>query len=149
MAVHELDKIAGTEGIDKTSAQNTSRRIIRDNADFRALKRTTVDTCNPFDGDVTQSNSLINIATGKAASKDTQIYLCSILTTGKEARNKFEEECAANAERFFKPVKNTPCMNFAKENQKKVAPTKHQTLVKVESVRDSFVKVLLLVRKQI
>ena len=83
----------------------------------------------------------MNIATGKAATEQTERYLNSVLDLGKSARISFEKQCEADPKRFFSSIKKVPVMNFAKSNQKGVKSCKKTSTI--ESMRDSFIQLLL------
>ena len=69
MAVSEMQKIVEMDQVEQPAAQLTKRRIDRDNHDRKNLRATILNNCNPFEGPVTESNSLHNIASGRAASE--------------------------------------------------------------------------------
>ena len=85
---------------------------------------------------------MLNIATGKAASKEVKEYMTHLLTNGKAARERFEKECEEDPRRFFKPIKKQTVQNFARANTKKVCGSKAPN--KVECMRDSFIRLIIL-----
>ena len=146
MIVTQGDSLVNMQKMEKPSAQNTNYRIEKDNTHRKCLERTIFETCNPFDEPAISSMYLINIATGKAATEATEKYPTSVLETGKSARIAFENECNVNKKRFFMPIKKIPVMNFAKSNQKGTKSCKKTS--SVESMRDSFIQLLLMIAEK-
>ena len=60
---------------------------------------------------------LLNIASGKATSENTERHLNSIIDDGKSARLQFQKECAEDEGRLQRTVKRRPVVNFAKSQQ--------------------------------
>ena len=88
----------------------------------------------------------MNIATGKAAAKETETYLNEALVDGHKRHLKFREECAMDRDRFMKPIQRRPVSNFAKENAKK----KHLNAKGKanESLRDVFIRILIAISQK-
>ena len=57
---------------------------------------------NPFSDASKALPNLMNIYTGKTASKETEAYLCNALSDGEKLRKNFSEECSNNPMRFMK-----------------------------------------------
>ena len=124
---------------------NTNRRRVRDNADRETVKKTILDNCNPFDGRAVSCGRLLNIASGKATSVSSEKYLNSVLEHGKLARLEFQRECAAeDKSRLQKTIKRRTVVNFAKSHQL-TAQRKTKAPTSAESMRDAFIKMLILV----
>ena len=109
MAVTELRTLSGLHTQDTVAAQCQPSRVRKDNAHISVLSEKIDEFCNPFCCD--ESTSLLNLATGRAASKTTASYLLNIL--------KFQAEWAQNSSRFLERVKRSPVQNFASENTRK------------------------------
>lgn len=102
-------------------------------------------TCDPFGSQASDYACLLNIATGRAASKETHQYLTGTLSDGRELHQKFKDECATDCERFMRPIQRRPVSNFAKENAKKKSPN-----VKgkpADSLRDAFIRILVAISR--
>lgn len=101
--------------------------------------------CDPFSGAV--SNSLVNVATGRAASKATESYLVNMLKRGRKAREKFLCEWDKDSNRFLKPVKRTRVENFAAENanHRPKTPASEIKTKTAESLRDMFIWMVIVV----
>lgn len=136
-AVTEMKNLGGFERGETPANQLRQRRIQRDNVDISNLMSTLRRTCNPFAID--DSNVLVNIATGKAASKQTMQYLCQTLNRGLSARMTFHDECTKDSTRFLKRIARTSIHNFAVENAKKSTGVKQAG---TEGVRDAFGHIL-------
>ena len=117
MAVTELRTLSGLHTQDTVAAQCQPSRVRKDNAHISVLSEKIDEFCNPFCCD--ESTSLLNLATGRAASKTTASYLLNILKRGADARLKFQAEWAQNSSRFLERVKRSPVQNFASENTRK------------------------------
>ena len=89
--------------------------------------------------------NLINLATGKAARKETEEYLLNTLMRGDNERKRFLEEWIDLPSRFLQTVKRIKVSNFASESlsQKKISPTDNK-INKAESARDVFIRIALL-----
>lgn len=143
MAVTELRSFTGLVVGDTAAAQCRSSRIKKDNKQMVFLSQKIDEFCNPFADDV--SGSLVNIATGRAASKQTKAYLLDSLKRGAEARDKFQSEWDQNSSRFLERVKRNPVQNFASENAKKKSklPAAEMARTNAESMRDVFIRLIV------
>ena len=94
------------------------------------------ETCNPFNEETVSCSKLLNIASGKTASKDVEKYLTNILENGRIGREQLKKECIEDPNRFLKPIKRLTVKNFPKGNQK--SGIKSKVVHKSESMRDSF-----------
>lgn len=113
MSVTELRNMTGLEAVEQPALQLRPCRIAKDCQHRDALFTAVTESCDSFLPPATTSTYLLNITTGKAASKETQEYLTNTLVDGKNLRIKFQEECAADKERFKKPIKRRKVLNFA------------------------------------
>ena len=100
-------------------------------------------TCDPFSSPASTSACLLNIATGRVASPETQEYLTGSLVSGHKLHVKFEEECTAEEERLMKPIQRRKVSNFAQGNSKKRRPISKGTPAS-ESVRYIFIRILVI-----
>ena len=68
----------------------------------------------------------------------------TVLEYGKSAHLSFQKECETDPGRLQKTIKRRPVVDFAKANQM-TAGKKPKVPTNAESMRDSFVKMLILV----
>ena len=68
---------------------------------------------NPFDP--ADKERLYNIATGKAASADTEKFLLSVNVTGEIAKKSFISECIKRPERFEEKILKQKMQTFETE----------------------------------
>ena len=148
MAVTELRTFAGLELGEHAASQCRPSRIKKDNDHMASLSEKIDASCNPFI--VEAPASLVNVATGHAASKATEEYLLTTLKRGQEAREKFREEWEGNSDRFLQPVKRTKVQNFAAENVKKKTklPAMQKAITNAESLRDMFVRMIVIIAEK-
>jgi len=112
MAVSELRAMTGLEAIEQPAVHLRPSRILKDCQHRDILTKAITDSCDPFSSPATTLTCLLNIATGKSASQETQQYLTTSLVAGKELRIQFQEECSADRERFLKPIRRRKVQNF-------------------------------------
>lgn len=145
MAVLELRTFAGLEVGESATAQCRSYRIRKDNKQMQALSEKIDEFCNPFSPEA--PDTMVNLATGRTATKETEKYLLETLQRGQVARQQFEREWHKDSARFLKSVKRIRVNNFASENEKKKKGTTPATesAKRVESVRDFFIRILIVV----
>ena len=105
------------------------------------------ESCDPFSSPASTSACLLNIATGKAAAQETQEYLTGSLVAGRKLREKFQEECATDEERFMKPIQRRKVSNFTHENSKKKRPSAKRKPA-AESLRDVFIRLLVIISER-
>ena len=105
MSVTELQRMTGLLPEEQPQTQLRASHIKRDNHQLEALLTAISASCNPFSEPATTSSTLLNIATGKAASPATHEYLTESLKTGHNLQIKFKEECAKDDTRFKKTIK--------------------------------------------
>ena len=115
MAVTELRTFAGLDLGENASVQCRPSIIQRDNKQMAVLSANIDEFCNPFTDDA--PTSLVNVATGQAASKDTASYLLDTLKRGHDGREKFQEQWDNNCSRFLQPLKRIRVQNFAAQNE--------------------------------
>ena len=143
MAVTELRSLAGLDHSETVAMQCRNSRIAKDNKHMNLLSEKMEDFCNPFSNDV--SSALINVATGRAATKETESYLITTLTRGHDARENFQREWERDASHFHKPLKRIRIENFAAENMKlrpKVRAAEMKALTS-NSLRDMFIRMVI------
>lgn len=148
MAVTELRTLSGLEQGESAATQCRPSRIRKDNSQMVKLGDKIDEFCNPFSDEV--GNSLVNVATGRVSSKATESYLINTIRRGQQARAKFQEEWDQSSNRFLKPVKRIPVQNFAAENIKKKvkAPASEMAKKTAESLRDMFIRMIVVVAEQ-
>lgn len=141
MAVTELRTFAGLDVGETAATQCRPSRIRKDQHHMRVLSAKIDEYCNPFADNV--PNSLVNLASGQAASATTEAYLLNSMQRGEDAMMKFQEEWEQNSSRFLKPIKRVKVQNFAAENVKRRQPKKKNATEKAESLRDMFIRMMV------
>ena len=147
MAITNLRKMLGLDVQEESIKQLRASRIEKDSHQRDILINAITEMCDPFSLPATNSDCLLNITTGKAASKATEKYLTGSLVEGHKLRVKFQEECEADDQRFLKPIKRREVLNFAKENLKMKYP-KAKKKSAAESQRDGFIHILVIISKK-
>ncbi|KAK3861799.1 hypothetical protein Pcinc_032273 [Petrolisthes cinctipes] len=148
LAVTELRALTGLEISEQATAQCRPSRIRKDNDQMKFLSEKIDESCNPFSVDAL--TSLVNVATGYAASKTTENYLLKTLQWGSNAREKFQE-WKSNSGSFLQPVKRTKIQNFAAENVKRKVkvPALQKAISNAEGLRDAFIRLTVAVGEEI
>ena len=88
--VLELTTFAGLELGESATAQCRSYRIRKDNMERKAMSEKIDEFCSPFS--LEAPNTVVNLATGRLVTKETEKYLLQTLQRGHEAREQFQEE---------------------------------------------------------
>jgi len=145
MAVSELRAMTGLEATEQPAVHLRPSRILKDCQHRDILSKAIADSCDPFSSPATTSTCLLNIATGKSASQETQQYLTTSLVAGKELHIQFQKECAADRERFLKPISRRKVQNFAMENSKMRCTPSSKGNTAAESLRDVFIRILVVI----
>lgn len=114
--VTSVQEMAGIGNVDDPTAELRGARVRHDNTDVRKVITQIQDTCNPFTGTVSESSTLFNISTGKAASESTKACLFGIKDRGKEKKEAFVAACLENPERFESAIKKESLTSFRNEN---------------------------------
>ena len=109
-------EMAGMNITSDTQAELTPSRISRDNKDLGNLLKTIEGFANPFN---LESESLVNIQTGKAATNEITDSLLSVEEKGREKHDAFVSECADDAARFEKAITRNRLKTFADKGAKK------------------------------
>ena len=137
--------IHGVEDFENAATQIQNHRVEKDNKQVKMLSEKIDAYCNPFLDDPLLQENLINLATGKAARKETEEFLLNTLMRGDNERKRFLEEWIDLPSRFMQTVKRIKVSNFASENlsQKNIFPTDNK-INKAESARDVFIRIALL-----
>ena len=97
---------------------------------------------NPFDP--ADKERLYNIATGKAASADTEKFLLSVNVTGEIAKKSFISECIKRPERFEEKILKQKMQTFETELGRKKTQKSNGKVVTACFVRDLFGSLLCL-----
>ena len=95
---------------------------------------------NPFDP--ADKERLYNIATGKAASADTEKFLLSVNVTGEIAKKSFISECIKRPERFKEKIPKQKMQTFETELGRKKIQRSNGKVVTACFVRDPMEKLL-------
>lgn len=144
MAMTELRTFAGLEVGESATAQCHPSRIKKDNGQMQGLGQTIEEFCNPFGNNA--PTSLVNLATGRAATKVTEQYLLQTMKRGQTEREKFREEWNKDSTRFLRPLKRLRVNNFAAEienKKKKKTQGLHNVISSAESLRDTFIRIII------
>ena len=139
--------MVGLEAVEQPATQLRASRIEKDSRQRDLLINAITESCDPFSLPASTSACLLNIATGKAASQETQGYLTGSLVAGHTLRVKFQQECTADEQRFLKPIKRRKVCNFAQEALKKRHPIAKQKSM-AESLRDVFIHILVIISEK-
>ncbi|XP_014678737.1 PREDICTED: uncharacterized protein LOC106818551, partial [Priapulus caudatus] len=148
MSVTELRRMTGLLPEKQPRTQHRASRMKKDNRQSQALLTAVSESCDPFSEPAITSSSLLNIATGKAASPSTQEYLTDSLQTGHELQKKFREECSEDSSRLVKPIRRRKVKNFASENTKVKQSASSKAIPAVNSQRDRFVRMLVVISQK-
>ncbi len=140
--VGELMDKTGLKSKEDISKELSPKRIQRDNADIQSIINSIERTMNPFT--LQPSSELFCLATGKALPEPIKVDLLQCYSKGKEWRNEFQTECAADPSRFEKPIKKRKIKNASQAAVKAKVTTKDQKLVEVQGTRDLFGRLLYL-----
>ena len=97
---------------------------------------------NPFDP--ADKERLYNIATGKAASADTEKFLLSVNVRGEIAKKSFISECIKRPERFEERISKQKIQTFETELGRKKIQRSNGKVVTACFVRDVFGSLLYL-----
>ena len=92
-------------------------KIKKDNEALHNVISVIQDTMNSFDE--IEKDHLYNIATGKAASTETEDFLLNIQGKGEKARKKFIDDCIENPKRFEDRICRQALATFAIEAGKR------------------------------
>ena len=102
---------------DDSSHHLKQSKIKKDNEALHNVISVIQDTMNPFDE--IEKGHLYNIATGKAASTETEDFLLNIQEKGEKARKKFIDDCIENPKRFEDRICRQKLATFATEAGKR------------------------------
>ena len=110
------DRTRNSRAAGNTAAGN---RIAKDSHQRDALYNAIINLCAPFSLPASTSACLLNIATGRAASKVTKENLTERIVSGHKRHAEFRNKCTQDEERILQPIKKRKVSNFAQENLKK------------------------------
>ena len=116
MAMTELRTFAGLEVGETATDQCRPARIQKHNSQMKRLGQIIEEFCNPFGKNA--PTTLVNLATGRAATKTTEEYLLQTMKRGQTEREKFLEEWNKDSTRFLMSLKRLRVNNFASKNDK-------------------------------
>ncbi|XP_064653262.1 uncharacterized protein LOC135503582 [Lineus longissimus] len=148
ISVTELRRLTGLLPEEQPRTQLRPSRIKKDNRQAQVLLDAVTESCDPFSGPASTSAILLNIATGKGASATTQEYLTKSLPTGHGLQKKFREECVEDSSRLLKPIKRRKVNNFASENTKTKRSASSKAIPVVNSQRDKFIRMLVVISQE-
>lgn len=110
---------------DDTSHSLQRSKIKKDKKNLQSIIEAIKCTMNPFD-DTIDKDTLFNISTGKAASKEVTDFLLNVKTAGSQQKLNFISECSSTPGRFDKSIKRNKICNFASQCMTKVLSTKEK-----------------------
>lgn len=134
-------------GMDKTGdiqAELTPSRITRDNRDLNKLLSTINRFANPFN---LTTDSLLNIQTGKAASKEIADSLLTIEEKGRQKHDSFITECMADASRFEKSISQNKIKTFADQGAKNKRSS-NTVIQELKCTRDLFGRIAFIAARR-
>ncbi len=109
---HLLDKL-DLKRNDDVAKESHPSRIRKDHKQLLDISELLASCKNPFDVDC--SDHLINLSTGKSASRETQTFLLNIKVKGGNAMNDFIMRCLRDPTEFEKPIKKQKIATFAED----------------------------------
>ena len=121
-------------------------RIKKYGEHLETLILTITETMNQFSLDFNKE-TLFNIGSGKAASKEATSFLLHVTDIRKRACEGFIEECKNNPGRFEERIKRQKIHSFAKEGANFKLTTKNK-IMEVKMERDLFGSILRLALQQ-
>ena len=89
---------------------------------------------NPFSPDIEKS-CLFNITSGKSTNDEVASFLLNVEIIGREAREKFIEECIEDTTRFEKPIKLNKVHTFATGNTTFKLQRKDKEIIAISLMR--------------
>ena len=116
--------------------------MVKDNAILHKVLNLLSELMNPFKQN--DKERLYNIATGKAASSDTEEFLLSVNKRGETARMTFISECIERPERFEERITKQKIQTFETDLGKKKVQKSNGKVVAACFVRDLFGSLLCL-----
>jgi len=135
-------EMAGMNITSDTQAELTPSRISRDNKDLGNLLKTIEGFANPFN---LESESLVNIQTGKAATNEITDSLLSVEEKGREKHDAFVSECADDAARFEKAITRNRLKTFADQSAKNRS---NPIVQELRCTRDLFGRIAIIAAKR-
>ena len=102
---------------------------------------------NPFSPAIEKS-CLFNITSGKSSNDEVASFLLNFEIIGREAREKFIEECIEDTTRFEKPIKRNKVHTFATGNTTFKLQGKDKKIIAISLRKDLFGSILLLSLRQ-
>ena len=92
-----------------------SSQISQNSTNLAKLIEMIILTMNPFSPDI-EKICLFSLTSGKSANGEVASFLLNVEIIGREAREKFIEECIEDTTRFEKPIKRNKVHAFATGN---------------------------------
>ena len=113
---------------------------------METLILTITETMNLFSLNLNKK-ILFNIGSGKAASKETTLFLLHVTDIGNRAREEFIEECKSNPKRFEEKIKKQKIHSFATEGDNFKLTNKNK-IIEVKLEHDLFRSILFVTLQQ-
>ena len=139
---HTYDVTGLKKQQDVTSDLEKSKIALANNQ-VKALANCINQSMNPFRHTDVNHDSLFNIATGKATTKDVSNFLLNVESKGEKLRETFVEDCSKNEYRFEERIKKVDVLNFVSANARKKTVINNKT-VELRLQRDLFGRLLFI-----
>jgi len=136
-------EMTGIRQANDAAAELSTCRISRDNKDLQKQISTIEGSANPF---TLESEFLVNIQTGKSATKEISDSLLNIEEKGKIKHDAFVSECVEDAARFQKPIKRNVLKTFADQGAKNKR-TSNPIIKELRCTRDLFGRIAIIAAK--
>ncbi|KAG1693158.1 Complement component receptor 1-like protein [Nymphon striatum] len=137
-------EMAGMNMTRDAQAELTPSRITRDNNDLHNLLKTIEGFANPFK---LESETVVNIRTGKAATNEISDSLLSVEDKGRDKHDAFISECFDDPTRFEKAITQNYLKTFAKQGAKNRRAT-NQIIKELRCTRDVFGRIAIIGAKR-
>ena len=144
---HLMEEMGLTRKDDVTQELKKSR-IKRNNEDIDKLLMAISSSMNPFTIDPFNIESLFNIETGKATSKETCDFMLNITTEGVKQQNSFINKCVSDTNLFNASITRNKLRTFALEGAKVKRKSSKGKLEEVKMEKNLFGKLLCLALQQ-
>ena len=138
---HLLDKL-DLKRNDDVAKETHPSRIRKDHKQLMDISELLASCKNPFDLKECSAH-LINLSSGKAASKETQSFLLNIRENGGNAMNDFILRCLRDPAEFERPIKRQKIITFA-EDGAVVNRTAKEVIEETKMERDLIGKLLMI-----
>ena len=126
---------------ENVSRETIPSRMKRDNRDFSKLTSFVKNCINPFSTD--DNGRLINISSGKVASRETTNFLLNAVVIGDRLRDDFINRCHRDPQAFEKTIPRQKLYTFASEGIK-IKTVKSGKILEAKMEHDLMGRILVL-----